>query len=95
MKYEWDEIKYQDNLKKHKIRFEIAQDVFADEMALEYFDEDNSTLTEKRFQRIGMSSAGILFVVFCEVIKVNGEEVTRIISAREATNPEKDRYMFT
>lgn len=92
MKYEWDEIKYQENLKKHKIRFEVAQDVFADEMALEYFDEDNSTLTEKRFQRIGMSSAGILFVVFCEVTKVNGEELTRIISARKADRDEIGAY---
>lgn len=36
------------------------------ENALEVYDKAHSTLTEKRFNVVGMSEAGVLFVVFCE-----------------------------
>jgi uncharacterized DUF497 family protein len=92
MRYEWDNSKYEANLKKHGIRFEQAEPVFSDVMALEYYDQEHSTKEEDRFIRIGMSFAGILVVVFCERVKLNGEEVTRIISAREADSREVDKY---
>ena len=91
MKYEWDDDKYDLNVKQHGIRFEVAQGVFADENALEVYDKAHSSLTEKRFNIIGMSEAGVLFVVFCERDAEN-VEVIRIISARKATKTEKDGY---
>lgn len=58
--------------------------------ALEVYDKSHSSLTEKRFNIIGMSEAGVLFVVFCERDAEN-EEVIRI-SVRKATKIEKDGY---
>jgi uncharacterized DUF497 family protein len=43
MRYEWDNGKYEANIKKHGIRFEQAEAVFADTMALEYHDQEHST----------------------------------------------------
>jgi uncharacterized DUF497 family protein len=91
VKYDWDDDKYILNFEQHGIRFEIAQGVFADENALEVYDKVHSSLTEKRFNIIGMSEAGVLFVVFCERNAEN-EEVIRIISARKATKMEKAGY---
>lgn len=92
MRYEWDSSKYEANIKKHGIRFEQAEAVFADIMALEYHDQEHSTKEEDRFIRIGMSFSGVLVVVFCERVNLNGEEVTRIISARKADSREVDKY---
>lgn len=92
MKYEWDDEKYEKNLKKHGIRFEEAVTVFADRMALEYHDVDHSTKDEDRYIRIGLGIPGILVVVFCERLSIDGEEVTRIISARKAEPKEVDKY---
>jgi uncharacterized protein len=92
MRYEWDNSKYEANIKKHGIRFEQAEAVFADAMAIEYHDQEHSTKSEDRYIRIGMSVPGVLVVVFCERVDLNGEEVTRIISARKAEPREVDRY---
>jgi uncharacterized protein len=92
MRYEWDNSKYEANIKKHGIRFEQAEAVFADIMAFEYHDQEHSTKEEDRFIRIGMSFPGVLVVVFCERVNLNGEEVTRIISARKADSREVDKY---
>lgn len=92
MRYEWDEDKYKSNLNKHGVRFEQAEPVFHDAMAIEFYDQEHSTKTENRYIRIGMSVPGVLVVVFCERINLNGEEVTRIISARKAKPREVDKY---
>lgn len=85
MKYEWDENKDSVNDKKHGIRFDEAKAVFADPMAIEFNDDSND---EERFIRIGMSSRGILTVVYCE----RAEDIIRIISARKATKQEREAY---
>jgi uncharacterized DUF497 family protein len=92
MRYEWDDIKYETNFKKHGVRFEEALIVFSDAFAIEYHDSLNSTLQEERFIRIGMSIECVLVVVFCERVNLNGEEITRIISARKAEPREVDKY---
>jgi uncharacterized DUF497 family protein len=92
MRYDWDDIKYETNIKKHGIRFEQAETVFADAMAIEYHDQEHSTKEENRYIRIGMSVMGVLVVVFCERVSLNGEEITRIISARKAEPIEVDKY---
>jgi uncharacterized DUF497 family protein len=92
MRYEWDEDKYKSNLKKHGVRFEETEPVFYDVMAIESHDQEHSTKTEDRYLRIGMSVPGVLVVVYCERVNLNGEEITRIISARKAKPREVDKY---
>ena len=90
MKFEWDELKNQANIVKHKITFQEAETVFDDERAIELFDEDHSD-EEDRFTIIGRSSAFRELMV-CHCYRGNTEDIIRIISAREATKNEKDLY---
>lgn len=89
MKYTWDEIKNQKNHHKHGIWFEEAQTIWADGLAVEFFDPESSD-DEDRFIRIGHSKrANVLLVVFCERDDGN---IIRIISARKATKKEREDY---
>jgi len=89
MRFEWDERKSRNNHRKHGIRFDEAQTVWADENSVEFFDPVHSE-SEDRFIRIGHSTrARLLLVVFCE--RGRGE-VIRIISARKATKKEERQY---
>ena len=47
---------------------------------------------EVRMQTIGMVEHSILFVVFTERVRQNGEDVIRIISARRANETERAEY---
>lgn len=89
MHFEWDESKNLKNFRNHKIWFDEAQTVWADPLAMEFFDPNHSD-DEDRFIRIGHSTRPkILFVVFCER---NSNQTIRIISAREATASERKSY---
>jgi uncharacterized protein len=89
MKFEWDPAKAAANLRKHKVSFEVAQSVFYDELAVQFFDEEHSD-NEDRFLMLGMSSDGrLLLVCHCEFER---DEVIRIISARKATVTEAKFY---
>lgn len=48
IKFEWDAVKANFNLKKHDVSFEEAQSVFYDEFARQFYDVENSD-TEDRF----------------------------------------------
>jgi uncharacterized DUF497 family protein len=88
IEFEWDQSKAKSNLKKHGVSFEEAQSVFYDDLALQFFDE--SAPDEERFILLGTSNlTRILVVVHCERA---GGGVLRIISARKATNTEKQFY---
>ena len=84
MNFEWDEEKNRINIKKHKISFEKAIQVFLDPMHLEIPDPCE---TEERWDAIGFVGS-ILFVVYTE----RKEDVIRIISARKAEKEEIDGY---
>ena len=87
MLFEWDEEKNRINKEKHDgIGFEIAVRVFLDEKRIERYDVEHSSLTEDRWNAIGMVNR-LLFVVYTE----RGERI-RIISARRATKKEEDEY---
>jgi uncharacterized DUF497 family protein len=89
IRFEWDPLKAVANLKKHSVSFEEAQSVFYDEFAVQFFDEEHSTL-EDRFLMLGLSTkARLLLVCHCEQESVN---TIRIISARRATNRESAFY---
>ncbi len=85
MKFEWDENKNLINKEKHKISFETAAHVFEDPNYIEMYDFEHS-VDEDRYIAIGRVE-DILFVVFTEK-----KEAIRIISARLATNMEKELY---
>jgi uncharacterized DUF497 family protein len=89
LRFEWDSEKNESNYLKHGITFEEAVTVFDDDLALTIYDESHSG-DEERFVIIGMSRSFIeLFVCHCYR---NGDEVTRIISARRATKNEIKLY---
>ena len=88
MKFEWDEDKSEINRRKHQVRFDEAQTVFLDPLAIDLYDEDHSE-GEDRFIRIGVSGKlKVLLVVYC----LRDESHIRIISARKATAEERKVY---
>ena len=84
MEFEWDEQKAGVNLQKHHIDFRDAVLVFFDSNRLD--DEDYST-SEERYRTIGLVRGRVLFVVYTW-----REERIRIISARKATQHERQKY---
>ena len=89
MRFDWDPDKSESNFIKHGITFEEASTVFDDEYALTLYDEEHSD-DEDRFVIIGISRSFVeLFVCHCYR---NGDEITRIISARRATKNEIKLY---
>ena len=79
MHFEWVDDKAQQNVNKHRISFEQAQEVFDDPRAVPFEDLEHSSHEETRYVMIGMSSIGLLFVSFAY-----GDEIVRLISARRA-----------
>ena len=89
IEFEWNPAKATSNLKKHGVSFDEAKSVFYDELALQFFDDDNSE-DEDRFLMLGASSeARVLLVCHCE--RDTGNTI-RIISARKATKNERQFY---
>ena len=85
MDFDWDEAKAARNLQKHGVSFEEAKTAFDDELGAYYPD----TLHPNRFVLIGLSARRrLLYVVHAEV----REWVIRIISARKATQHEREHY---
>ena len=89
IKFEWDQAKNRSNQQKHGISFEEAKSVFYDEYAIQYFDEENSEI-EDRFLMVGLSQESH-FLLVCHCERDEGRTI-RIISARRATNNEREFY---
>ena len=90
LKFEWDEKKNQQNIKKHGVSFQEATSVFYDDEALIISDEDHSK-DEERFILIGFSfKANLLVVCHCYRQK---DSIVRIISARKASSNERKDYL--
>ena len=89
IRFEWDQEKSKQNLKKHGVSFEEAQTVFFDEDAIRFFDPDHSG-HEDRFLMLGMSWRLRLLAVHY-TIRERGRQI-RIISARKATKHEQAEY---
>ncbi len=86
MLFEWDEEKYNTNIKKHGIRFEVAAKVFFDKNRIEKIDTKHSSSEEERYITIGMVEK-VLFVSYTE-----RAYSIRLISARKAEKEEIDEY---
>ena len=84
---EWDDEKEKQNFKKHGIHFTTAAKVFLDPDKLIREDEEHPQ--EQRYNILGKVGK-ILFVVCA----FKDENVIRMISARLATKPEKERYHY-
>jgi uncharacterized DUF497 family protein len=86
----WDPVKATSNQKKHGVSFEESQSIFYDDFAIQFFDDEDSSISEDRFLMLGMSSESrVLMVCHCE--QDSGQTI-RIISARKATNDERQFY---
>ena len=85
--FEWDALKANGNLRKHGVSFDEAVSVFGDAMALTFSDTDHSE-NEARSRTYGISNKERLLVV----IHTERRHGIRIISARKATQYEKNIY---
>ncbi|MGD0521923.1 MAG: BrnT family toxin [Terracidiphilus sp.] len=86
MQYEWDPAKAQANLRKHKVPFLMACEVFKDSSRLERLDV-SSDYDEERWIVLGRVEQTILSVVFTQ----RGQRI-RLISARRANRNEQQNY---
>lgn len=87
VRYEWDETKRQENLRKHGVDFADAVGVFFDDHALTRNDPDSED--ENRMVTIGLGTTlRLLYVVWVE----RHGDTYRIISARKASPGEIRQY---
>jgi uncharacterized protein len=93
MRFEWDENKNAQNLRKHDVRFETALLVFEDPYALT--QRDSSFDEEERWITIGAVGPGAILLVVHTFYERHKEEVIRIISARAAESHERKAYEET
>jgi uncharacterized DUF497 family protein len=94
VRFEWDDAKNQANRKKHGVDFELVARVFADECCLVVPDRIDDT-GEQRWHAIGQVAGLAIFTVVHVYREGNtdGEEIIRIVSAREADQRERRRYL--
>ena len=91
MRFEWDPQKSLSNLNKHKISFEEAKSIYDDPLHLSILDERFSYF-EERWITVGQSEEKRIVVFVNLYFDDSGEDVIRIISAREATQYERKQY---
>lgn len=92
MRFEWDEGKNRINQAKHDgLDFETAARVFNDPKAV--LAKDRIVEGEQRWHAIGEVSGALLLVVHTYGEEEDGEEIIRIISAREANQGERRIYI--
>lgn len=87
MRFQWDAAKAESNRKKHGVAFEESLTVFHDPLAATFVDSEPSE-GERRLITIGFSAAGRLLVVW----HTERARSVRVISARLATNRERERH---
>jgi hypothetical protein len=90
--FDWDPVKENQNVRKHKVTFRRAATVFRDPNQLSVYDKEHSE-DEDRWITIGIDSGGVLRVVVHTFEQVDEDlcEI-RIISARKATYAETNQY---
>lgn len=86
----WDPHKAAANVRKHGVRFETAQQVFADDYAI--YEHDRIEQGEVRWSTIGAVKDSTLVVVAHTWDDEVGDQYVRIISARPAKPQERRNY---
>ena len=94
MKFEWDESKNKLNQEKHGIDFVEAKEVFSDPLQVSKLDY-RFHYFEERWVTIGTTSKHKLLVVANLFYAEDGNEIIRIISARESDKQERSMYENT
>lgn len=87
MKFEWDEEKNRENIRKHGIDFADAIEVFRHPMLTSL--DDRRDYGEDRWSSIGIMKSTVAVVVYLEW---DGENRIRFISARKALRHERKQY---
>ena len=85
--FEWDEVKANENLKKHGVSFEEGKTIFNDSSLFTFPDIEHS-VNEERYINIGLSANGRILIV----IHTERQEKILIISCRKATARERRFY---
>ena len=88
--YAWDPAKAASNERKHRVRFEIAVQVFDDPDAL--IDLDRFETGEWRWRTLGLVEGALLLLVVHTEDEDGDDEIIRVISARRADREERRRY---
>lgn len=91
MKFEWNDDKNEKNKIKHGISFEEAKEIFLDPLHIAIVDERFSYF-EERWITIGQTLKNKIVVAANIYFNAEGEEIIRIISARQATSHERRQY---
>ena len=91
VEFAWDPRKNERNREKHGISFEEAQEIFSDPLHLSVIDLRFSYF-EERWITIGQTGRRRIVVAAHMYLNPDGDEVIRMISAREATAHERKRY---
>jgi uncharacterized DUF497 family protein len=90
--FAWDPAKAKDNIKKHRVGFDRATEIFSDPMMLTIYDEVHSE-SEDRWITLGQDRNNVTLVVVHTFKEVSQSDVLiRIISARRATKKEGHQY---
>ena len=84
--FEWDDAKDSTNYQKHGVAFLTATKAFDDVYGIDEVD-DSMRYDEQRVRLLARVGEALLLVVYSE----RGETI-RIISARQATRREHERY---
>ncbi len=91
MQIEWDENKNRANQKKHDVSFETAREIFEDPFHISKLDH-RFNYFEERWITIGSAKNQAIIVIANLFFSDDGEEIIRIISAREADRKERRSY---
>lgn len=90
--FEWDPYKAKQDLRKHKVSFDRAAEVFLDPLAISIYDEEHSS-DEDRWITIGKEQINLILVVVHSFHEENiDNSKIRLISARKATKEEIKQY---
>ncbi len=91
MKTEWDDKKSRENIKKHRVSFKEAIEIFDDPLHISILDR-RFDYFEERWITIGASKKGVILVVGHLYSLTQEDEAIRIITARKATRKERAQY---
>ena len=86
MRFEWDEAKNTENIRKHRIDFSDVPTMFDGPMLIER--DERMDYGEERWSGIGFLRYRVAVVVWTE----RPHDVVRIISARKANQYEQTRF---
>ena len=92
MMFEWDEEKDGANKKKHGVSFKEAQEIFEDPFHLSVLDKRFDYLDERWISIGNTRRERVIVVGHLYRIDESGTEIFRIITARKATEKERERY---